>query len=46
MNNIPTLLLMDGATGTLITKDGMRIVEEDPDGEEFPSIVLETEEKP
>ncbi|XP_003384140.2 PREDICTED: tryparedoxin-like [Amphimedon queenslandica] len=46
VHSIPTLLLFDGKTGTLLTKDGKGIVEEDPDGDEFPTIVLEVEQKP
>lgn len=33
---IPTLVLLDGATGELITDDGQTIIGEDPDGEDFP----------
>lgn len=33
---IPTLIFVDGSTGTVITKDGRSIVSEDPTGEQFP----------
>jgi nucleoredoxin len=36
VSGIPTLVLLDGATGALITKDGRSAITEDPTGESFP----------
>jgi len=36
VSGIPTLVLLDGATGSLITKDGRSAIMEDPTGADFP----------
>jgi len=36
VSGIPTLVLLNGATGELITKDGRAAIMEDPQGENFP----------
>ena len=36
VNAVPTLILVDGKTGELITKDGRQIVVTDPKGTGFP----------
>ena len=36
VNAVPTLILVDGKTGELITKDGREIVATDPKGTGFP----------
>ena len=36
MNAIPTLVFVDGKTGKLISTEGRSIVDDDPNGEQFP----------
>jgi len=36
VSGIPTLILLDGETGAVLTADGRSIVAEDPNGENFP----------
>ncbi len=36
VNGIPTLVVLDGQTGEVITSDGRAAVDEDPEGSEFP----------
>lgn len=36
VSGIPTFVILDGATGEVITKDGRAAVSEDPTGKEFP----------
>ena len=36
MNAIPTLVFVDGKTGKLISTEGRSIVNDDPNGEQFP----------
>jgi len=36
VQGIPTLVILDGATGELITADGREAVSEDPEGNDFP----------
>lgn len=36
VQGIPTFVILDGATGEVITKDGRSAVDEDPSGEKFP----------
>ncbi len=36
VSGIPTLIVLDGKTGKLITKDGRSIITDDPEGSDFP----------
>ena len=36
VSGIPSLILLDGATGAVLSKDGRRIIDSDPAGENFP----------
>ncbi|XP_067671480.1 nucleoredoxin-like [Haliotis asinina] len=36
VTGIPTLVLLDGKTGEMITKDGRGVVQTDPNGDKFP----------
>ncbi|XP_013403357.1 nucleoredoxin [Lingula anatina] len=36
VSGIPTLILLNGATGKVITSDGRSVVTDDPEGQEFP----------
>ena len=36
VSGIPTLILLDGETGAVLTADGRSIVAEDPEGTQFP----------
>ena len=36
VSGIPSLIILDGETGEVITKDGREVVMEDPEGERFP----------
>ena len=36
MSGIPTLVLLDGGSGKVLTTDGRTIVMEDPEGKDFP----------
>lgn len=46
VRGIPALILLDGQTGALITKNGRALISKDPDGAEFPwaSVAAQEEE--
>ena len=36
MQGIPTLVVLDGATGRLVTSNGRSLIADDPEGKDFP----------